>query len=337
LATPGHIRALRAAGHGIAPVFAQQSIRENLRTGRTPQQVLDDAAWGVYLEGWRQPWGADADHLKTEADVEACAAAGYTLYTFDPGDHVDSRSEVPEEKYGAAIEHVGRLHRRLQSVAQVPFEVEVSVDETETPTILEQHRFIADRLMRLGVEFVSLAPRYVGRFEKGVDYIGSPEAFAEDFGAHAAVARELGPYKLSLHSGSDKFAVFDEAARATRRLVHLKTAGTSYLEALRTLAGIDPALFREIYGLARERYIQDRSAYHVSAELERTPAPGDVPDAELHGLLDQFDARQILHITFGSVLSQYGPRIKEILSGHASAYWEDLERHFSRHLAPFAG
>jgi hypothetical protein len=299
--------------------------------------VLNDAAWGVHLEGWRELWGADADHLKTEADVEVCAAAGYTLYTFDPGDRVDSRCEVPGQKYGAAIEHVGRLHRRLLAVARVPFEVEVSVDETETPTTLEQHRFIADRLLRLGVAFVSLTPRYVGRFEKGVDYIGSREAFAESFAAHAAVARELGPYKLSLHSGSDKFAVFDLAARATGRLVHLKTAGTSYLEALRTVAGIDPALFREIYSVARERYDKDRSGYHVSAEVERTPAPGDLADAELRGLLDQFDARQILHITFGSALSRCGPRLKEVLSAHAPAYWDDLERHFSRHLAPFAG
>jgi hypothetical protein len=93
LATPGHVRAAREAG--IAPIFAQQSVRENARTGRTPQQVLDDAMWGLFQEGWREPWGADADHLKTSADVDAFVAAGYTLYTIDPGDHAVGSHSPP--------------------------------------------------------------------------------------------------------------------------------------------------------------------------------------------------------------------------------------------------
>jgi tagaturonate epimerase len=93
LATPGHIRALRAAGGGIAPIFAQQSIREMERTGRSPQQVLDDATWGVFAEGWREGFGADADHLKTPKDVDTCVAAGYTFFTFDPGPYVDDSAE----------------------------------------------------------------------------------------------------------------------------------------------------------------------------------------------------------------------------------------------------
>ncbi|HUV90122.1 MAG TPA: tagaturonate epimerase family protein, partial [Anaerolineae bacterium] len=101
LATPGHVRAARefsslpldnnpAGQAGVAPIFAQQSVRENARTGRTPQQVLDDAMWGLFQAGWREAWGADADHLKTPADVDSFLAAGYTLYTIDPGDHVDN-------------------------------------------------------------------------------------------------------------------------------------------------------------------------------------------------------------------------------------------------------
>jgi len=87
LATPGHIRAVR--NYPLAPIFAQQSIRENARTGRTPQQVMDEAMWGVFQEGWRNGFGADADHLKTTADIDLCVAAGYTFYTIDPGEHVD--------------------------------------------------------------------------------------------------------------------------------------------------------------------------------------------------------------------------------------------------------
>jgi hypothetical protein len=81
LATPGHIRAVRAAGGDIAPVFAQQSIREMTRTQRSPREVVDDATWSVFAEGWREPFGADADHLKTRADIEQCLPIGYTFWT----------------------------------------------------------------------------------------------------------------------------------------------------------------------------------------------------------------------------------------------------------------
>lgn len=91
LATPGHVRAV--AGTGIAPIFAQQSVRENARTRRAPQQVMDDAMWGVFQTGWRQPWGADADHLKTPADINSFLDAGFTFFTIDPGDHVDNAAQ----------------------------------------------------------------------------------------------------------------------------------------------------------------------------------------------------------------------------------------------------
>src|SRR5262245_9329619 len=90
LATPGHIRAIRSSL--MAPILEQQSIRENTRTGRTPQQVMDDAMWGVFQEGWRDGFGADADHLKNTADIDSCAAAGFTFYTIDPSEHVDNEA-----------------------------------------------------------------------------------------------------------------------------------------------------------------------------------------------------------------------------------------------------
>src|SRR5262249_47123167 len=81
LATPGHVRAVRATGGTVAPIFPQQSIREMSRTGRTPRQVMDDASWGVLAEGWQDGFGADADHLKTTADIDACMRAGFTFFT----------------------------------------------------------------------------------------------------------------------------------------------------------------------------------------------------------------------------------------------------------------
>src|SRR5690242_9546173 len=99
LATPGHVRALQRVlgetpGSAIGPIFAQQSIREMERTRRTPEEVLSDATWGAFQAGWRGPVGADADHLKTLADIDACAAAGYTFYTIDPGAYVEDRKST---------------------------------------------------------------------------------------------------------------------------------------------------------------------------------------------------------------------------------------------------
>jgi hypothetical protein len=221
------------------------------------------------------------------------------------------------------------------------FEVEVSVDETESPTTHAQHIYIATELRRLGVRWVSLAPRYVGRFEKGVDYLGDLAGFEVDIEAHAAIARTVtpdGPYKLSLHSGSDKFSIYPAFVCQTRGFAHLKTAGTSYLEALRTVAALDPGLFREIYAFARRCYEEDRASYHVSAEIERSPLPGDLGEADLPALLEQFDAREILHVTFGSVLKEarLRDRLFGLLQDHPEHYAAGLERHFLRHLKPFA-
>ncbi len=384
LATPGHIRATR--GTGVAPILAQQSMRENARTGRTPQQVIDDAMWGVFQEGWLEGYGADADHLKTTEHIDQCVAAGYTFFTIDPGDHVDNSAhtdpvpvlasridaEFPWEdleitheelhelyldktftvegfqisfppevlvraamKYGRAIAHTVRMYRHLSSLTD-NFELEVSVDETETVTSPAEHFFIASMLKRSGVKWVSLAPRYVGEFEKGVDYIGNMEAFENSLAQHAAIARHVGPYKLSIHSGSDKFSIYPAFARLTKGVVHLKTAGTSYLEALRVIARVKPELFREILALAIDRYPTDRATYHVSARLENVPDPSTVPDEYLDRYLGQFDARQVLHVTYGSALDAYGDAIIQTLREHEEAYYDVLEIHFRKHLQPFA-
>jgi hypothetical protein len=97
LATPGHVRAVR--GTGYVPMLAQQSIREMTRTRRSAQEVVDDATWGVFQAGWRDGFGANADHLKTAEDIDRCAEAGFTFFTIDPGEHVDNSAATaaPEE------------------------------------------------------------------------------------------------------------------------------------------------------------------------------------------------------------------------------------------------
>jgi tagaturonate epimerase len=238
-------------------------------------------------------------------------------------------------KYGRAVAHVTKMYRHLEAKG-IPFELEISVDETETPTSHAEHAYIALELRRLGVSFVSLAPRYVGRFEKGIDYIGDLDTLREDLAGHAALARALGPYKLSLHSGSDKFSVYPIIHEATKGMVHLKTAGTSYLEALRVIARVQPELFRDIGALARDSFERDRASYHVSAELENVPDFAALDEAQPPKLLDDDDARQVLHVTFGSALDAFKPKIMEALKRHEEAHHDGLRQHFVKHLRPFA-
>src|SRR3972149_7057330 len=97
-ATPGHVEAMRRAGQGIAPIFPQQSIREMTRTRRSPEKVMSDAVGALAAAGWTDDFGADADHLKTPADVDVTAAAGFTFFTIDPSDAVDAHADNYDEQ-----------------------------------------------------------------------------------------------------------------------------------------------------------------------------------------------------------------------------------------------
>ncbi len=239
-------------------------------------------------------------------------------------------------KYGRAIAHVVTMYRHLVATGKA-FELEVSVDETQTPTSHAEHAVVALELKRLGVQFISLAPRYVGRFEKGIDYLGDHEALREDLAGHAAIAQTLGPYKLSLHSGSDKFSVYPVITELTAGMVHLKTAGTSYLEALRVIARFEPELFREIGTLAKANFEQDRASYNISAQLRNVPDFATVSETELANLLEHNDTRQVLHVTFGSALDRFKAELLTALTAHEKAHYEALASHFVKHLAPFSG
>jgi hypothetical protein len=167
--------------------------------------------------------------------------------------------------------------------------------------------------------------------------------FEREIAKHAAIARYCGPYKLSIHSGSDKFSIYPIMAKHTERLVHLKTAGTSYLEALRAIADIDPALFREILSFGFEHYEQDKATYHVSAEPSKALRSEDLQDDQLVTTLDNFHNRQILHVTFGSVLTTlkqdgtylFKDRFFAALRADQEAYYRVLKIHFDKHLESF--
>ncbi|WP_432798679.1 tagaturonate epimerase family protein [Poriferisphaera sp. WC338] len=253
-------------------------------------------------------------------------------------------------KYGRAINvaiELGQYIVEQSKKAGRACELEVSVDETDQPTTWVEHYIIAERLMKSGLPVVSLAPRFIGELEKGVDYKGDLAALEESMRGHAAIAKRLGPYKLSLHSGSDKVSIYPLLNRTTEGMFHVKTAGTSFLEALRVVAIHSPNDFRQIVRFAREHYETDRATYHVSATLKSVQPEDEISDN--HELASEYlehwenvpdlkgftkPGRQILHCTFGSILTDpdLGRVVKQILDEHQDTYCEVLREHFVRHL-----
>jgi hypothetical protein len=393
LANTGHLQSL--SGSNFRPVLAQQSIRELTRTQRQPEEVMDAAVWAVMQEGYQEGFGADADHLKTTDDIDRMVEAGFTMFTIDPGDHVDNQADhlkpaemekrlidlpwkilddslhsmevrylgqkfdissdlqlQPEKtdlhqalvKYGKALSHIKTMTDHLETkYSHHPHEIEVSVDETESVTTPFEHFFIANELMRLGVTFISLAPRFIGSFEKGIDYKGDIDIFRKEYSKHLQIAEYFGTYKISLHSGSDKFSVYRVIGSFQEGHIHVKTAGTSYLEALRVLAAKEPDFFRQILDFSKQLYEIEKKSYHVSADQSRVPDGKELNNKDLLNLFNNDDARQVLHVTFGRVLTEkdaegnymFLDRILDDLKTYEDTYDQFLREHFRKHLEPF--
>ncbi|MHB8578995.1 MAG: tagaturonate epimerase family protein [Ignavibacteriaceae bacterium] len=393
LANAGHIRSLK--GYNFKPIFAQQSIRELSRTNRTPDDVLDSAVWAVFQEGYKDGFGADADHLKTIKDIDLMVKAGYKTFTIDPSDYImngvgslkksdlmkkvlelqwnefhDSSTnliaryegkkfifsneyslipslyEILEAclKYNRALIHIKNICDYLvKTYPHFDHEIEVSIDETDTVTTPLEHFFIVNELKRLNVNFVSLAPRFVGDFEKGIDYKGDIKVFKEEYLKHLAIAKHFGFYKISFHSGSDKFTVYNAVAEINEGIVHIKTAGTSYLEALKVVAIKDPNLFREILDFAAGLYETEKKTYHVSADMKKIKPANKYKDEELEKLFESTDVRQALHVTYGRVLTEkndkseliFRDRIYDCLIKNEELHYKILIKHFQRHMEPF--
>jgi len=239
--------------------------------------------------------------------------------------------------YLGAVQHIVSVYNELLRGRNV--DLEVSVDETAFTTSPEAHYFISSELQKAGVEIVSLAPRFCGEFQKGIDYRGDVNEFAKEFVIHAKIAKKMG-YKLSIHSGSDKFAVFPVIYKETDRVVHLKTAGTNWLEALRVIAVKKPELFRELHKFALNRLQEAKKHYHITENAAAIPDINTLCDSELSSLLDQNDARQVLHVTYGEMLlaknpdgtAVYKDAIYEALNKYESDYYSALGSHINRHI-----
>jgi tagaturonate epimerase len=215
---------------------------------------------------------------------------------------------------------------------------EISIDETQTPTQPLAHFFVAQQLIAAQVKINSLAPRFCGEFQKGIDYVGDVTKFAQEYQEHEQIANHFG-YKLSIHSGSDKFSVFPIIGRVSKRF-HLKTAGTNWLEAVRVIIEKEPALYRDIHTFALQHLAEAKKYYHISADPNKIPNINSLSDVGLQELMNQNDARQVIHITYGLILQAkdehgnylFREKIYNCLRENEDLYAQFLEKHIGNHL-----
>lgn len=262
---------------------------------------------------------------------------------FKVGDHVVSfdrlRLMTNVLIYDQAIQFMVYIYENYVKHAGREVDFEISIDETETPTAPESHYLVAKELYDRKVDIFSMAPRFCGEFQKGIDYIGDLEQFEKELALHAAIADHFG-YKLSIHSGSDKFSVFSMIGKYTNGRWHVKTAGTNWLEAVRTVALCNPSLYRRMHEYALEHFEEARAYYHVTTDISQIKPLDQVSDAELPEYMDDDNARQLLHITYGILLqakdesggSLFKDQFYRTLDEQEEAYEQALQRHIGKHF-----
>jgi hypothetical protein len=332
-ATPGHLRVFER--YDVTPVLVQQSMRELSLTKRTFESIMDDVTFFVFREGYEGGFGADGDHLKNPKDIGDALEAGFTMITVDLSEHIHKISgAVPaasaelkerylgktftlgdgtelmfrEEEldmisaiYTEAMDFTAGIYQTYFAEGKSEAELEISIDETEVSTTPLQHFFVANELTERGVKFATIAPRFSGEFQKGIDYIGDIDVFTKELRVHHTIAETFG-YKLSVHSGSDKYSVFPIIGEVTGGHFHIKTSGTNWLEAMRLVAMEKPVLYRNIHKYALAVFDKACAYYHVSANPAAIPDVDTLRDDELPMLFDMNDSRQLIHITYGFIL-----------------------------------
>lgn len=252
-----------------------------------------------------------------------------------------------EHAFAATDEQIARIavvyHRAIDRAVRVfkdhldgrGMQLEVSIDEVATPTDPVAHFVFASELLEAGVEVASIAPRFCGEFQKGIDYIGDVDAFRREFAVHAAIAAKFG-YKASVHSGSDKFAVFPIVGELTGGRFHLKTAGTSWLQAMRAVADGAPSLYRDIHRWVLANHAEALRFYHIRGVAANVPDIAALSDEQLPGLFDIDDWRQVLHISYGLVLQSEGTGFRDALysfwASEEALHDASVEGHLRRHL-----
>jgi hypothetical protein len=267
----------------------------------------------------------------------------YLNKTFKMGEHTITFEPLNLMKnvliYNEAVQYMIKIYEDYIKKAGRTIDFEISIDETLTPTAPESHFFVAQELSDQQVDIFSMAPRFCGEFQKGIDYIGDIEQFEKELALHAAISDHFG-YKLSIHSGSDKFSVFPMIGKYTKGRFHVKTAGTNWLEAIRTVATVSPDLYRRMHQYALDHFEEAAAYYHVTTDITKIKPLAEVSDQQLPEYMDEDNARQLIHITYGILLqaknekgaSLFKDEFYNSLSDEEAAYENALIKHIGKHL-----
>jgi hypothetical protein len=380
-------------GVEVAPVW-NKSNREHQLVHTAPPSVRAEADAAVRALGWRGPYHVDADHIGLKnvdgflaasdfftldvadftgkpagSDAIAAFVAKYKRYAGMlriPGiervfEITSTQIESIARKYLLAVREAGNLYRHIAAAkGKDGFITEVSMDETDSPQTPIALFFILAAIADEQVPAQTIAPKFAGRFNKGVDYVGDVAQFEREFNEDLCViafaVKEFGlpaNLKLSVHSGSDKFSLYGPIHKALKKHdagLHLKTAGTTWLEEMIGLAmaeGEGLAIAKEVYSTALGRAEELCAPYATVIDIDpaKLPTPGEVSrwtGAQFAGALrhDQrcrgynLHFRQLLHVGY-KVAAEMGPRYLNALEKYETAIAPNVtENIFARHLKP---
>jgi tagaturonate epimerase len=384
---------LASEGVIVVPVW-NKSNREHSFIGSEPQSVYDAASAAVKALGWEDGWHVDADHIRMETVDRYIDASDF--FTIDVADNIGQAADANEiekflirhpeligthninglgepfvlseaevgriaTKYLKATQEAGAIFRHIaQRKAKRNFIAEVSMDETDTPQTPPELLIILALLADAGVQVQTIAPKFTGRFNKGVDYVGDLAQFEREFNDDIAViAHAVDLYrlpknlKLSVHSGSDKFSLYPIIRRALQRTgagVHVKTAGTTWLEELIGLAeagGDALALCKDIYAIALEHVDELCAPYATVIDIDRAKLPtlatvSGWSGAQFANALRHIPGqpefnpsfRQLLHVSF-KLAAKKGATYLDLLKANEAIVAKNVtENLYARHLKP---
>ena len=378
-------------GAEIVPVW-NKSNREHLIVHTEPSEVRSEADAAVKALGWKHSYHVDADHIGIKtvdrfiapsdfftidvadfigkpADDAAIAALAKDLHKLCGSPaiaHLSSPIAIDEaainrvgKKYLAAVQEAGRVFQHIAKAKGADqCIIEVSMDETDSPQTPDELLLILAAISREGIPIQTIAPKFTGRFNKGVDYVGNVEQFEKEFNDDLAViaycVKEFGlptNLKLSVHSGSDKFSIYQPIRRAIKKHhagLHIKTAGTTWLEEIGAVAEADDAglaLVREMYAEALNRFDELCGPYASVIDIKRERLPSvqtinqctgaDIAAAirhEPHSPKFNSDLRQLLHVGY-KLASERKDRFNALLDKHAAFVGKHVTYNlFNRHI-----
>jgi hypothetical protein len=383
----------KIAGVEIAPVW-NKSNREHQIIHTMPGDVRKESDAAVKALGWKTPYFVDADHISLKnvdgfidasdfftldvADFTGKSADDKSIKSFvekhachvgkleipGTGETFDITGEALEKiarKYLLAVQEAGKIYRKVESVkGKDNFVTEVSMDETDAPQTPVELFFILAAIADEKIPAQTIAPKFTGRFNKGVDYVGDISQFEKEFNQDLAViafaVKEFGlpkNLKLSVHSGSDKFSIYAPIRKALAKHnagLHIKTAGTTWLEEVIGLAqagGEGLEIAKQIYVTALGRFDELCGPYATVIDIrkDRLPSADEVKkwnSAKFAETLrhDQSCAnynpnfRQLIHVGY-KVAVEMGDRYYKALEEYEEIIGDNVsENVFDRHLKP---